>query len=123
MLDFLSGELVVVMIVALVVIGPKDLPRVLRYIGNWIGKARRVANQFRSGFDEMVRQSELEDLEKKWAAENARIMAEHPAPTPEEQTSQREYDSAPPADMTPLPAPEPEAPVKPKRTRKKAAPK
>jgi sec-independent protein translocase protein TatB len=111
MLDFLSGELVVVMIVALVVIGPKDLPRVLRHVGNWIGKARRVANQFRSGFDEMVRQSELEELEKKWAEENARIMAEHPTPTVEV-----EYESAPPAEL------EVEPPAKPKRKRKKAAP-
>jgi sec-independent protein translocase protein TatB len=112
MLDFLSGELIVVLIVALVVIGPKDLPRVLRHVGNWIGKARRVASQFRSGFDEMVRQSELEELEKKWAEENARIMAEHPAPAVEPL-----YDSAPP------PALEADPPAKPKRKRKKAAPK
>jgi sec-independent protein translocase protein TatB len=120
MLDFLSGELVVVLIVALVVIGPKDLPRVLRHVGNWIGKARRVANQFRSGFDEMVRQSELEELEKKWAAENARIMAEHPTPAVE-----REYDSAPPEDIAVPPEPEAAAdvPAKPKRKRKKAEPK
>ncbi len=118
MFDF-SGELVVIALVALVVIGPKDLPRVLRYVGNWIGKARRLANQFRAGFDEMVRQSELEELEKKWAAENARIMAEHPASP--------EYDSEPPPAMTELPSPAEAAeaaPAKPaKRTRKKAAPK
>jgi sec-independent protein translocase protein TatB len=44
-----------------------------------VGKARGVAAHFRSGFDEMVRQSELEELEKKWKAENERIMAAHPA--------------------------------------------
>ena len=73
-----SSEFLLVLLVALVVIGPKDLPRVLRVVGKWVAKARGVANQFRSGFDEMVRESELADLEKKWKAENDRIMSEHP---------------------------------------------
>ncbi len=79
MFDIASTELLLVMLVALLVIGPKDLPRVLRVVGQWVGKARGVAAQFRSGFDEMVRQSELEEMEKKWKAENERIMREHPA--------------------------------------------
>ena len=84
MCDVAPTELMLVAIVALVVIGPKDLPRVLRMVGQWVGKARRVAGQFRSGFDEMIRESELAEMEKKWAEENARIMAEHPvAPPPE----------------------------------------
>ncbi|PZU11814.1 Sec-independent protein translocase protein TatB [Sphingomonas sp.] len=91
------SELMLVAIVALVVIGPKDLPRAMRFVGQWVGRARGVARHFRSGFDEMVRQAEMEEMEKKWAAENARIMAEHPpAPPPEE------YDDAHYA-MTPLP--------------------
>jgi sec-independent protein translocase protein TatB len=114
MFNFDFGELFVVALVALVVIGPKDLPRVLRYVGNWVGKARRVATQFRNGFDEMVRQSELDDLEKKWAAENERIMQLHP---PEK------YDSEPPPPvMTELPALADEAPAK-KAPPKKRAPK
>jgi sec-independent protein translocase protein TatB len=114
MLDFLSGELVVVLIVALIVIGPKDLPRVLRHVGNWVGKARRVASQFRSGFDEMVRQSELDELEKKWATENERIMREHPSLPPPD------YDSEPPAQMTELAATAESPPPAPtKRKRKK----
>ena len=79
MFDVAPTELLLVAIVALVVIGPKDLPRVLRVIGQWVGKAKRVAGQFRSGFDEMIRESELAEMEKKWAEENTRIMAEHPA--------------------------------------------
>jgi sec-independent protein translocase protein TatB len=79
MFDIASTELLLVMLVALLVIGPKDLPKVLRVVGKWVGKARGVAAQFRSGFDEMVRESELEELEKKWKAENERIMREHPA--------------------------------------------
>ena len=82
MFDVAPTELLLVAIVALVVIGPKDLPRVLRMIGQWVGKAKRVAGQFRSGFDEMVREAELAEMEKKWADENAKIMAEHPAATP-----------------------------------------
>ena len=124
MFDIASGELLLVALVALLVIGPKDLPRVLRIVGNWVGKARGVAAQFRSGFDEMVRQSELDELEKKWAEENARIMAEHPTPAPEvpavPETPARTYDSEPPPAMTPLADP---PPVKPKRVRKKTAAK
>ncbi|MBL0925814.1 MAG: twin-arginine translocase subunit TatB [Sphingomonadaceae bacterium] len=80
MFDIASSEFLLVMLIALVVIGPKDLPKVLRVVGKWVGKARGVAAQFRSGFDEMVRQSELEEMEKKWKAENERIMREYPAP-------------------------------------------
>jgi sec-independent protein translocase protein TatB len=78
MFDVSSSEFLLVMIIALVVIGPKDLPKVLRVVGKWVGKARAVTAQFRSGFDEMVRESELQELEQKWKAENDRIMAEHP---------------------------------------------
>jgi sec-independent protein translocase protein TatB len=78
MFDIASTELLLVAVVALVVIGPKDLPKVMRFVGQWVGRARGVARHFRAGFDEMVRQAELEEMEKKWAAENARIMAEHP---------------------------------------------
>lgn len=78
MFDIASSEFLLVMLVALVVIGPNDLPRVLSAVGKWVSKARGVAAQFRSGFDEMVRESELQDLEKKWKAENDRIMQAHP---------------------------------------------
>ncbi len=78
MFDVSSSEFLLVMVIALVVIGPKDLPKVLRFVGKWVGKGRAVAAQFRSGLDDMVRQSELEELEKKWKAENDRIMAQTP---------------------------------------------
>lgn len=103
MFDIAPSELMLVAIVALVVIGPKDLPRAMRFVGQWVGRARGVARHFRSGFDEMIRQAELEEMEKKWAAENARIMAEHPASTPPPE----EHDDAHYA-MMPLPElPEP----------------
>ncbi|WP_267397694.1 MULTISPECIES: Sec-independent protein translocase protein TatB [unclassified Sphingomonas] len=75
-----SSEFLVVALVALVVIGPKDLPKAMRVVGYWVGKARGVARQFREGFDNMVREAELEEMEKRWAAENERIMREHAAP-------------------------------------------
>ena len=79
MFDIAPSEFFIVGLVALVVIGPKDLPKAMRVLGYWVGRARGVARQFRSGFDTMVRESELAEMEKKWADENARILAEHPA--------------------------------------------
>jgi len=75
-----SGELLIIAVVALVVIGPKDLPRVMRTLGNFIGRARGMARHFRSGFETMMREAELEEMEKTWKAANERIMREHPAP-------------------------------------------
>lgn len=77
-----SSELLIVAVVALVVIGPKDLPRVLRQIGQWVGHARGMARHFRSGIDTMIRESELEEMEKKWQGENERILREHPFAAP-----------------------------------------
>ena len=75
-----SSELLVIGLVALVVIGPKDLPRVMRTVGHWVGRARGMASHFRAGVDTMIRESELADMEKKWKAENERIMKEFPGP-------------------------------------------
>lgn len=105
MFDIAPTELMLVAIVALLVIGPKDLPKAMRFVGHWVGKARGVARQFRSGFDAMVREAELAEMEKKWAEENARIMREHPP------TASAEPEA--------LPAPEPdgaEAPIEPSDT-------
>ena len=83
MFDIAPSELLLVAFVALVVIGPKDLPKAMRVVGYWVGRARAVGRQFRAGFDEMVREAELEEMEKKWKAENERIMREHPfVPSP-----------------------------------------
>ncbi len=74
MFDIGVGELLVILIVAVVVIGPKDLPLAMRTAGRWIGKMRRISAHFRSGIDTMVREAELEDMEKKWKAQNEEIM-------------------------------------------------
>lgn len=78
MLDVAPTELLLIAIVALLVIGPKDLPKAMRFVGNWVGKAKRTAAHFRTGIDAMMREAELEEMEKKWKAENERIMREHP---------------------------------------------
>ncbi|WP_409020974.1 Sec-independent protein translocase protein TatB [Brevundimonas vesicularis] len=57
-------EILVIGIVALLVVGPKDLPMLMRRVGQFVAKARGMANEFRASFDEMARQSELEDLRK-----------------------------------------------------------
>ncbi len=57
-------EYLIIAIVALVVVGPERLPLMLRKLGQWVSKARRMADEFRSSFDEMARQSELDELRK-----------------------------------------------------------
>jgi len=64
MLDFSWSHILILLIVALVVVGPKDLPRLMRIVGQWMGKARAMADQFRKSFDEMARQAELDELRK-----------------------------------------------------------
>ena len=78
MLDVAPTELLLIAIVALLVIGPKDLPKAMRFVGQWVAKAKRTAAHFRSGIDTMMREAELEEMEKKWKAENERIMRDHP---------------------------------------------
>src|SRR3546814_8806992 len=78
MFDVAPTELLLVIVVALVVIGPKDLPKAMRFVGKWVGKARGMARHFRSGLDTMMREAELEELEKQWRAQNEAIMRESP---------------------------------------------
>ena len=107
MFDIAPSELLLVALVALVVIGPKDLPRAMRFVGQWVAKARGVARHFRSGIDEMIRQAELEEMEKKWAAENERIMREHAATEPAVIEGEMLPIGGAPADPPMPPAPEP----------------
>ncbi|MBX7483258.1 Sec-independent protein translocase protein TatB [Qipengyuania qiaonensis] len=78
MFDIGASELLVIVIVAILVIGPKDMPKALRTAGRWIGKLRRMSSHFRAGIDEVVRQAEIEEMEEKWAARNKKIMATYP---------------------------------------------
>jgi sec-independent protein translocase protein TatB len=64
MFDFTSSKLLILGIVALLVIGPKDLPALLRTIGKYVGIIKRQAAEFRAQFDEAMRESELAELRK-----------------------------------------------------------
>lgn len=104
MFDIGGSELLLIVIVAIVVIGPKDLPMALRTAGRWIAKVRRVSGHFRSGIETMVREAELEEMEKKWREQNAAIMAATSDPVHFAEPAQP--SSAQPAPAG-LPAPEP----------------
>jgi len=122
-----SGELFIIAIVALLVIGPKDLPKVMRAIGNFVGKARGMAGHFRAGVDNMMREAELQDMEKLWKANNERIMRSAPPAEGESDWGKGEEAAGPAqAALPPPPAaadpsrPKP-PPARPRRPRGKAA--
>ena len=74
-----TSELLIVAIFALLFIGPKELPRVMMQVGRWVGKVRGYARHFTSGIENVIREAELEEMEKKWREENQRILANYPA--------------------------------------------
>jgi sec-independent protein translocase protein TatB len=111
MFDIAPSEMLLVAVVAIVFIGPKDLPRVMRFVGQWVGKGRAMARHFRSAMDDMVREAELAEMEQKWKAENERIMREH--------ADLIEATAAPVA-AAQLPAPEAEAPAEPPAPQRQA---
>jgi len=77
-LDIAPSEFLLTAIVAVVVIGPKDLPRAMRAMGRWMGTVRRVSGHFRSGIETMIREAEMEEMEKKWREQNEAIMKANP---------------------------------------------
>ncbi len=74
-----TSELLVVAVVALLFIGPKELPRVMMTIGRWIGRMRGYARHFTAGIENVIREAELEEMEKSWREQNQRILAQYPA--------------------------------------------
>ena len=107
-----TTELAVVAILALIFIGPKDLPKVMRTVGYWVGRMRGMARHFTSGLETMMRDAELEEMEKKWREENERIMQLHPpeayypepgAPDAMPPLASPDADEALPPDKRPLP--------------------
>lgn len=77
-----STELFIVAVLALIFIGPKELPTTMRMVGRWVGRARAHARHFTAGIENMMREAELEEMEKRWREENERIMREHPVALP-----------------------------------------
>lgn len=121
MFDIGWSELLVIAAVALIVIGPKELPGVLRSVGHWMGKIRRMASDFQGQFQEAMREAEMADL-KKHADDLSQSMKSLADPDPYgigrdveasiagTSSSDTSSTSAPPASDLPPPA-EPAAPA------------
>ena len=111
-----SSELAIIALVALLVIGPKDLPRVMRMVGNWLAKGRAMTRHVRAGFDTMMREAEMEEMQKAWAAQNEAIMKATALPNPIANSmagidpSSWALPDPLSADVEPQPAPEPACP-------------
>lgn len=102
MIDLSWSHILLVVVVALVVVGPKDLPKLMRTVGRWMGKARAMADQFRKSFDEMTRQAELHELR----AEIEALRSTRPLADVQAELSKPIL----PAEMTSKPAPPPAPP-------------
>ena len=74
-----TSELIVVAVIALLFIGPKELPRAMMTVGRWVGRVRAYASHFTSGIENVIREAELEEMDRKWREENQRILAAYPA--------------------------------------------
>ena len=119
MFDIGWDEMLFTAIIAIVVIGPKDLPRALRTAGQWLGKVRRVSGHFRSGIETMIREAELADMEEHWREQNEAIMTAHPSTAAEDAAL---VGTNPGTLMAPLPAPvEAPPPIKQPRAKKQSA--
>ncbi|MEO6152195.1 MAG: Sec-independent protein translocase protein TatB [Croceibacterium sp.] len=116
-----ASEFLIIAVVAVIVIGPKDLPLALRTAGKWMAQMRKISGHFRSGLDAMIREAEMEELEKKWAEQNAKIMREHPQGVEEPELT----GAYPAPQMEPLagPAPVPETEPAPDANEAPAEPK
>jgi sec-independent protein translocase protein TatB len=127
---FSTSHVIIILAIALIVVGPKDLPMLLRRVGQFVGRMRSMAADFRSSFEDMARQSELEDLRKEVEAMRAST-AEVVHQTNSEIVEAAGFETDPIHDAfnpysefttgdEPGPPAEPEPAAKPKRTRKKA---
>ena len=121
MFDIGWDEMLFTAIIAIVVIGPKDLPRALRTAGQWLGKVRRVSGHFRSGIETMIREAELADMEEHWREQNEAIMTAHPSTAAEDAAL---VGTNPGTLMAPLPPPtRPPSEAKKPRAKKPSASK
>jgi sec-independent protein translocase protein TatB len=109
------NEIIILGILALVVVGPKDLPLLFRKLGKWTAKLRGMAQEFRTGFDELARQAELDELKKEVEAlrrttslQEIRSEITKPLPTLEDYAGIKSQPAIPPSAVTP---PALEAPV------------
>jgi sec-independent protein translocase protein TatB len=112
MFDIAWSHLAVIALVALLVIGPKDLPRVLRTVGSWVGKARAVAREFQGSLDQMIREAELDEMKRQVeAASNVNLGHEIEKTIDPAGELERSIADPLPSAPPPLPAPEPATPA------------
>jgi sec-independent protein translocase protein TatB len=112
------NEIIILGILALVVVGPKDLPLLFRKLGRWTAKLRGMAQEFRTGFDELARQAELDELKKEVDAlrrttslQEIRSELSKPLPTLEDYAGIKSQPAIPAPAVTSTPPPALEAPV------------
>lgn len=111
-------ELMVVAIIALVVVGPRDLPKLMRMAGRFAAQARRMAGEFRAAFDQMARESEMEEMRKEIESlKRNNVVAEakravEDAVKPVEETMREEAGEMRDALSRPLPEENPTKPEK-----------
>jgi len=103
-------ELVLIAIIALLVVGPKDLPLMMRKVGQFVGKARQMASEFRASFDEMARQSELDELRKEVESLRSGQMMHKLGPDAEAAFKDIQDDLTRPTTLAKKPAPALETP-------------
>jgi len=106
-----TSELLIVAVLALLVIGPKELPSTMRAVGRWVGKIRGMARHFTSGIETMIREAELEEMEKRWREENDRIMREFPTVIDAEPVADPTSADQPQLPLAEPPPPLPEPPT------------
>jgi len=117
MFDIGWSELLVIAIVALVVIGPKDLPQAFRTMGQWASKARALAREFQGHVDELMRETQVDEMKREFQSMarppeleglEDELMAGHVPQTPKVSATKTPADTpAPPADTAPVPPPAP----------------
>lgn len=101
MFDIGGGELLVTVLVAILLIGPKDLPRAMLFAGRWIGRARRMSGAFRAGFEKFAQEGEIRDLEAEWAAKREAILAAHASRENDAAVSASDNPDLPPVQSSP----------------------
>src|SRR5215213_7003675 len=110
MFDISWGKLVIIGVVALIVIGPKELPAVLRQLGQWMTKIRRMAAEFQGQFNEAMREAEMADLKKQFDETTSAVQSTFD--TTEIKNELEKMIQEPTATSTPAtPPPDPAAPA------------
>src|SRR5215468_2111316 len=104
MFDIGWGKLILIGIVALIVIGPKELPGALRTLGQWVAKIRRMASEFQNQFHEAMREAELADLKKEVDEMSAKAQSYARFDPIEDIRKDIESAASPPPDLEQLPS-------------------